>query len=106
MSETDGAYEKRAYQVELDTMMGKRAGNLLIQLFGEHFSGVLQLMQTENPVEGKVFADGRCTLSGSLRTKIKLYSLSGEGLLLPERVDLRLRCGGGILPLRGIRRAE
>ena len=106
MSETDGVCERRAYQVELDTMMGKRAGSLLIRLFGERFSGVLQLMQTENPVEGKVFADGRCTFSGSLRTKIKLYPLSGEGLLLPERVDLRLRCGGSVLPLQGIRREE
>ncbi len=68
--------------------------------------GLLSLMKAENPVQGVVDAEGRYRLSGSIRTRMSAYPFEGEGLLLPESVELMLRCAGITLPLRGTRREE
>lgn len=107
MASTNGALpETRIYDVELSTLLGKRVGSLGLQICGECLSGVLKLMKAENLVQGRLFENGACSLTGSLRTRMNNYSFTGEGLLLPERMDMLLRCAGITLPLRGTRREE
>ena len=50
--------------------------------------------------------DGQCRLTGSIRTRMGAYPFEGEGHLLPECLEMILRCGGFPLPLRGNRREE
>ena len=98
--------EVRTYDVELTTLLGKRSGSLGVRLSGECFSGVLRLMKQENPVQGQLSPDGQCRLAGSIRTRMGAYPFEGEGHLLPECLEMILRCGGFPLPLRGNRREE
>lgn len=98
--------ETRMYRVELWTLLGRRAGSLMLHMSSGCFSGMLSLMRSDNPVRGQVSADGRCTLSGSIRTRVSTYPMTGEGLLFPERLELLLHCAGMYLPLQGKRREE
>lgn len=98
--------ETRMYRVELWTLLGRRAGSLMLHMSSGCFSGMLSLMRSDNPVRGQVSADGRCTLSGSIRTRVSTYPMTGEGLLFPERLELLLHCAGMSLPLQGKRREE
>ena len=98
--------ETRVYAVELSTLLGKRTGSLNLQFSGERFSGVLSLMKAENPVHGLVSREGLCGMNGSIRTRMNTYPFTAEGLMLPERVELLLRCAGVSLPLCGTRKEE
>ncbi len=98
--------ETRMYRVELRTMLGQRVGSLMLHMSSGSFLGILSLMRSDNPVRGQVSADGRCTLSGSIRTRVSTYPMTGEGLLFPERLELLLHCAGIYLPLQGKRREE
>ena len=100
------ASESRSYDVELNTMLGKRCGQLRLRLFEGSLSGVLCLMKSENPIHGRTFADGTCSLTGSIRTRMGVYPFDGRGLLLAERIEAQLRCRGASLLLRGVRREE
>ena len=91
---TDDAPETRIYDVELSTLLGKRGGSLGVSILEGRLFGLLSLMKAENPVQGVVDAEGRCRLSGSIRTRMSAYPFEGEGLLLPESVELMLRCAG------------
>ena len=102
----DEAPETRIYDVELGTPLGKRSGSLGVSIWEGRLFGLLSLMRAENPVQGQVDPEGRCRLSGSIRTRMNAYSFEGEGRLLPECVELMLRCAGIALPLRGKRREE
>ena len=102
----DDGLEVRTYDVELTSLLGKRPGSLGIMLSGERLSGVLRLMKHENPVQGQLSPDGQCRLTGSIRTRMGAYPFEGEGRLLPECLEMTLRCGGLPLPLRGNRREE
>ena len=86
--------EERVYNVELITLLGKRIGTLGLKIAGGQFSGLLWLMKAENQVQGSIAPDGHCCLCGSIRTRMATYSVEGEGLLLPERMELLLRCAG------------
>ena len=98
--------EMRIYDVELSTLLGKRTGSLKLQFSGERFSGVLSLMRAENPVHGQVSREGLCSMDGSIRTRMNTYPFAAEGLMLPERIELLLRCAGFSLPLCGTRKEE
>ena len=98
--------ESRIYDVELGTVLGRRSGQLKLQLSGGRLFGILGLMNAENPVHGRVSPDGACRLAGSIRTRMSAYSFEGEGIMLSERIEMLLRCKGLSLPLRGIRREE
>lgn len=103
---TDDAPETRIYDVELNTLLGKRSGNLGVSIFDGRLFGLLNLMKVENPVQGAADFQERCRLSGSIRTRVNACPFKGEGRLLPERVELMLRCAGITLPLHGTRREE
>ncbi len=98
--------ESRIYDVELGTVLGRRSGQLKLQLSGGRLFGILGLMNAENPVHGRVSPDGACRLAGSIRTRMSAYSFESEGIMLSERIEMLLRCKGVSLPLRGIRREE
>lgn len=103
---THPALETRSYDVELNTALGKRCGQLKLQLSEGSLSGVLYLMKSENPIRGSVLADGTCSLTGSIRTRMGVYPFDGKGLLRSERIEAQLRCRGESLSLRGTRREE
>lgn len=98
--------EARTYDIELSTLLGKRAGSLGLRISGAQFSGILRLMKAETPVHGHLLEDGMCRVSGSIRIRMNTYPFEGEGMLLPERIELLLRCAGLSLPLRGSRKEE
>ena len=45
-------------------------------------------------------------MDGSIRTRMNTYPFAAEGLMLPERIELLLRCAGFSLPLCGTRKEE
>ena len=98
--------ESRNYDVELNTMLGKRIGQLKLLLSEGSFSGVLCLMKSENPIQGRTLADGTCSLTGFIRTRMGVYPFDGKGRMLSERIEAQLRCKGLNLSLRGIRKEE
>ena len=54
--------ESRIYDVELGTVLGRRSGQLKLQLSGGRLFGILGLMNAENPVHGRVSPDERLFL--------------------------------------------
>ncbi len=102
--QTLSAPEFRIYDVELSTPLGKRSGSLRLSVFGARFCGTLDLMKAENAIRGQTSNDGSCRVTSSIRTRMSTYRFEGEGRILPERIELLLRCGSIKLPLRGTRK--
>lgn len=102
--QTLSAPEFRIYDVELSMPLGKRSGSLRLSVFGARFCGTLDLMKAENAIRGQTSNDGSCRVTGSIRTRMSTYRFEGEGRILPERIELLLRCRSIKLPLRGTRK--
>ncbi len=96
--------QKRVYDVEMSTLLGRRRGSLELSICNGLLSGILQLMKAENPVCGTLGENQQCTLSGNIRTRMGNYPFEGEGRMDLEKIDLMLRCAGLNLPLHGIRK--
>ncbi len=97
---------RRRYAVELTTMLGKRSGMLTLLFSGEIFTGILKLMNAENPVRGHVRPSGECTMYGTLRTMMRTHAFSAEGVLLPDSLDMLLRDEHFGMRLCGTRKEE
>lgn len=100
------ASESRIYDVELSTRLGKRIGQLLLQLSGERITGIFHIMKSDNQIQGQFLENGLCTLKGSIRTLGGVHPFEGTGRILPESIEARLNCMGDSLPLMGTRKPE
>ena len=98
--------DARDYDVTLMTALGQRKGKLHLKMLAADFSGVLCLMNAENPVSGSVTTEEACRLTGCIRTKMGIYPFEGTGTLTPACIEAELRCKGESMMLRGNRNQQ
>ena len=84
---------KRIYEIVLQVPLGERPGRLCLETAGESCRGTLEVMRFCNAVEGTLDAEGRCRLTGKLRTLLHERPFEAEGRLDEDAAQLTLRCG-------------
>ncbi len=78
--------KKVCYTVILQSQLGPRGGELLLQADSQTVSGELCLLGRRNRFSGSVLQSGKYLISGNLRVRADLEPYIEEGLLLVRRV--------------------
>ncbi len=84
---------KRVYEIILQVPLGERPGRLSLETAGGRCAGTLEIMRFRNAVRGTLDGQGRCRLTGKLRTLLHERPFDAEGRLDEETAQLTLRCG-------------
>ena len=95
-----------AYDVTLNTPIGKRDGTAVLKQDGGEVTGVLKMLGAEKEFKGSIDENGGCQVSGKLKTLGREISYRASGVITGEMLDLTLRAGNFGYVLTGKRKDE
>lgn len=69
------------YSITLDTQMGVKKGTLTryAEVNCGSESGYIEILREKNPYLAKIESNGKCSISGSLKTLVSNYNYRGDG---------------------------
>ena len=88
------------YSVTLETPIGIRHGVMTAQTDDSSVTGVLHIMQADNPFNGEIIGN-ICHIRGKLKTLVSSVSYTAEGILDSKCISLELITAKHQLILRG-----
>lgn len=92
------------YDITLDTQLGLKKGSLI--RYAEYNlgteSGCIEILGEKNPYLAHLEPDGRCSMSGTLRTIVKDHSFRGKGYIYADRLELTLYAGNFGYKMQGV----
>ncbi|MGN0598724.1 MAG: hypothetical protein ACI4JK_02415 [Oscillospiraceae bacterium] len=92
------------YSISLDTQMGVKKGTLTRYAeknFGSE-RGYIEILGEKNTYIAKIESNGKCSMSGTLKTLVSDYNYRGDGYFYPDKLELTLYDGKTKLLLQGV----
>lgn len=89
------------YDLEMDTPLGKRHGNLELTVCGNALKGSLTMFTRTLPIQEGACTGNRLTFCGDMETFMKQYPYQAEGSICPSGVDLIISTEQGRYPVAG-----
>ena len=83
--------ENYDYDINLRTPLGLRAGKLFLSINEGSVKGELNLLGYKTPVEGSVEKEGKCLLSGEIKTFMSTMPFTAEGTADGHGIKLKLK---------------
>jgi hypothetical protein len=90
----------QTYEVVVSTPMGELPGKAVVNIDGNSVSGVLSLLNHDNPFSGGSIEDGKVAFRGDLRTPLGKMAYTVTGTLLGGRIDAVAKTKMGELVIR------
>lgn len=92
------------YDISLDTQLGVKKGTLIryVEENCNSESGFIEILGEKNPYLAKVEPNGKCSISGMLKTLVSDYNYRGDGYFYPDKLELTLYDGKTKLLLQGV----
>ncbi|MGN0591258.1 hypothetical protein [Ruminococcus sp.] len=80
------------YSISLDTQMGVKRGTLTryAECNQGSESGYIEILGEKNPYLAKIEANGKCSMSGTLKTLVSNYDFRGDGYIYPDKFEITL----------------
>ena len=75
------------YEVLVSTPMGELPGKVRLNIDGTNLSGVLSLLNNDNPFSGGTIEDGKVAFSGKLKTPMGKMSYNVTGTFIDGRIE-------------------
>ncbi|MGN0675797.1 MAG: hypothetical protein ACI4KG_08580 [Oscillospiraceae bacterium] len=92
------------YSITLYTQLGEKNG--LLTRYAEYNrsseSGFIEILGERNPYLAKIEPNGKCSMSGTLKTLVSDYNFRGDGYIYPDKLEITLHDGKNILLMQGI----
>ncbi|MGN0971750.1 MAG: hypothetical protein ACI4OY_07315 [Aristaeellaceae bacterium] len=93
-----------AYAITMETPLGDRCGQLLLECEQGICQGVMTLLGTRSSITGTLEPGGQCELRGLLCTLLRTIPYTAAGVMKPERLSLTLKAGSRCYRLDGERK--
>lgn len=92
------------YDISLDTQLGVKKGTLIryVEENCNSESGFIEILGEKNPYHAKVEPNGKCSISGMLKTLISCYNFCGDGCIYPDKLEITLYNGKTKLLMQGV----
>ncbi len=96
--------KKYTYSIILDTPMGLKKGTLIryTEESSNSESGYIEILDEKNPYLANVEPNGKCYISGTLKTLVSSYDFHGDGYIYPHKLEITLYDGKTRLLMQGI----
>ncbi|MGN0665276.1 MAG: hypothetical protein ACI4KF_01985 [Huintestinicola sp.] len=96
--------KKYIYTITIDTQMGVKKGTLT--RYAEYNrgseSGYIEILGEKNPYLAKIEPNGKCSMSGTLKTLVSNYDFQGSGYIYPDKLEIALQDGKSSLLMQGV----
>ncbi|RCX14357.1 hypothetical protein DFR58_11581 [Anaerobacterium chartisolvens] len=89
-----------AYEVLVSTPMGELPGKVSLNIDGTALSGVLSLINNDNPFSGGTIEDGRVAFSGELKTPMGKMPYTVTGTFIDGRIEAVAKTKMGNLTIK------
>ena len=90
-----------SYTITLEAPIGMKYGRLSANIADGKLTGCIFVMNAENPFSGAIDSNGRCTITGSLKTLLYQLPFVGSGTLTKDHVVLDIKTEKHLLVLKG-----
>ena len=91
----------KSYDVSLHTPIGKRKGEMKVNIEDGKLIGFLTLFRNTEPLSGSIDENGECTLKGKFITLLKPVYFTATGKIHDEDLQLVLKCECGNYKMLG-----
>jgi uncharacterized protein len=88
------------YEVVVSSPMGELPGKAVVNIDGNSLSGMLSLLNHDNPFSGGSFEDGKITFKGELKTPIGKMPYTVTGMLKEGKIEAVAKTKMGELLIR------
>ena len=92
---------KRKYHIQMHTPLGSRAGTLEAHIEKDMLKGYLDVLKNQEPFEGSIDEDGRCSFRGTLVTLMRSIPYTATGQMTAAAVELYLNGGRDVFSITG-----
>ncbi|MBP1560447.1 MAG: hypothetical protein J6C96_04300 [Oscillospiraceae bacterium] len=92
------------YSITLYTQLGEKSGILTRYAEYDHGSesGFIEILGEKNPYLAKIEPNGKCSMSGTLKTLVSDYKFHGDGYIYPDKLEITLHDGKNNLLMQGV----
>jgi len=89
------------YSIVMKTPLGGRQGMMMVFFNGSRINGEMELLQQKVPFEGEICENGRCEISGCLKTLMKTINYKACGTITPKNLVLNFEGEHAKLKIKG-----
>jgi hypothetical protein len=89
------------YQIVMETLMGKRYGELTLHENERFLSGDINILGHDNEIKAGVIIDGICRFAGELVTPIRNIIFLAEGSVNETEVNLKIFTEKNVMSISG-----
>lgn len=89
------------YDLEMDTPLGKRHGNLELMVWDNILNGYLTMFTRTIPIQEGICTGNKLSFCGDMKTLMKMYPYQAEGSIHQSGIDLVISTEQGDYPVTG-----
>ena len=90
------------YDLEMNTPLGRRRGNLELMVLGDFLNGTLTMFTRTIPIKSGHRSGHQISFAGSMKTLMRELSYQAQGTVCSSGVDLMIETDQGRYPVTGI----
>lgn len=90
------------YEIEMNTPLGKRRGNLELMVWDDFLNGYLTMFTRTIPFKKGTRTGNQITFEGDMKTLMKMIPYKASGSLSGSSVVLEIATEQGVYPASGI----
>lgn len=94
------------YDIIMRTPLGKRQGQLRLNIQGSQISGDLEILGHTNPICGHMESDGRYHLEGQVVTLLRAFPFTAQGQMQSDSIYLTLQSHPHTFQIQGALAAQ
>lgn len=92
------------YSIILYTQLGEKKGTLTryTDCGNNSEKGIIEILGSGNPYLAHIEPNGKCSISGTLKTIVRDYGFHGDGYIYPDKLEVTLYDGKSSLLMKGV----
>lgn len=95
--------EKRFYNIILEIPLGKRKGEISLEIDNNKLSGYLLIFQNKNSIRGTILDNELCLIEGKYKTLFNSIDFIANGKITETDLNLTLNVGNKQFVMSGCR---
>lgn len=94
------------YNITIDTPLGLRHGRMTRFSDNNTEKGYIEILGKRNKFTAKIESNGKCCISGKLKTLIRDFEFEGNGYIWPDKLNIILYSGKKSYTMNGVLKEE
>lgn len=89
------------YDILLNTPLGKKSGELSVNMENGKLLGFLSLLGHTEPIEGTIDKNGNCLFQGKVVTLLNTICFMADGIIKDDVLSLKIKSDSSIYEMKG-----